>query len=267
MGKKTINRSNEATGPGVELMPFNGGGGGALPAHKHNAVPLQGGPLDFANDTIASLNAGSTTYSDGAALQELVLGAPAQILTVNGGATAPEWAAPGAAVAGAWLPKESFVSDGVSNPQTFTFAAAFDFATYAALRVDLSISVAHTGNWDLDFRWNSATLGATLNAEMLEIDSGATAVWVVTNDSYFPIVKAVDKDSTVQVSLFFYYNPHDNAMNSGTVTATIPEERRSKSGSFWAESSYSTITNFVFKTGGATMTTDTKIETYTLAYS
>ena len=110
-------------------------------------------------------------------------------------------------------------------------------------------------------------MGATLNAEMLEIDSGATAVWVVTNDSYFPIIKAVNKDSTVQASLFFYLNPHDNAMNSGTMQATIPEERRSKSGSFWAESSYTTISNFYIKTGGAIMTTDSKLQTYTLAYS
>ena len=39
-------------------MGFGGGGGaGPLPAHVHNAVPLQGGPLDFANDTISNLNA------------------------------------------------------------------------------------------------------------------------------------------------------------------------------------------------------------------
>ena len=74
-------------------MSFGGGGGGALPAHVHNSVPLQGGPLDFANDTIASLNAGSTTFSDGAALQELVIGNPADTLVVNGAGTAPEWGA------------------------------------------------------------------------------------------------------------------------------------------------------------------------------
>jgi hypothetical protein len=73
-------------------MGFGGGGGGALPTHVHNSVPLQGGPLDFANDTIASLNAGSTTFSDGAALQELLIGTPSQALVVNGAGTAPEWA-------------------------------------------------------------------------------------------------------------------------------------------------------------------------------
>jgi len=74
-------------------MGFGGGGGGQLSNHVHNSVPLQGGPLDFANDTIASLNVGSTTFSDGAALQELVIGNPADSLVVNGAGTAPEWTA------------------------------------------------------------------------------------------------------------------------------------------------------------------------------
>jgi len=78
-------------------LAFGGGGGGALPAHVHNSVPLQGGPLDFANDTIASLNAGSTTFSNGAALQELTIGTPAQTMVVNPAGNAPEWATGGAA--------------------------------------------------------------------------------------------------------------------------------------------------------------------------
>ena len=72
-------------------MPFSGGGGGALPAHVHNSVPLQGGPLDFVNDTISSMNAGSTTFSNGAALQELVIGNVGDSLIVNPAGTAPEW--------------------------------------------------------------------------------------------------------------------------------------------------------------------------------
>jgi|TARA_R110002020_G_scaffold180050_3_gene373911 hypothetical protein len=80
-------------------MPFNGGGGGALPAHEHTNAPLDGGPLDFQNTTIASLNAGSTTFSDGAALQELVIGNAGDSLVVNAGATAPEWGTAG----GTWI--------------------------------------------------------------------------------------------------------------------------------------------------------------------
>jgi len=70
-------------------MGFGGGGGGALPNHQHTNVPLTGGPLDFVNTTIASLTANSMTYSDGAALQELTIGADAQVLGVSGGT--PSW--------------------------------------------------------------------------------------------------------------------------------------------------------------------------------
>jgi len=72
-------------------MSFGGGGGGALPNHEHTNIALDGGPLDFVNTTIASLTAGSITYSDGAALQELVIGGEGDTLTVAAGV--PVWSA------------------------------------------------------------------------------------------------------------------------------------------------------------------------------
>ena len=93
-------------------MGFGGGGSAGMTNHVHNSVPLQGGPLDFANDTIASLNQGSTTFSDGAALQELVIGNPADTLVVNGAGTAPEW---GAAGAGSWTLEGSDTQTNVAN--------------------------------------------------------------------------------------------------------------------------------------------------------
>ena len=76
-------------------MSFGGGGSAGFTNHVHNNIPLQGGPLDFANDTIASLNVGSTTFSNGAALQELVIGNAGDTMVVNGAGTAPEWGAGG----------------------------------------------------------------------------------------------------------------------------------------------------------------------------
>jgi hypothetical protein len=70
-------------------MSFGGGGGGSLPNHEHTNIALDGGPLDFVNTTIASLSANSMTYSDGAALQELTIGADAQVLGVSG--STPTW--------------------------------------------------------------------------------------------------------------------------------------------------------------------------------
>ncbi len=248
-------------------MGFSGGGSNVTKAHTHSSSIVQdGGSLAFNNITQAGMSAGDLCYSNGTALQVLGIGSATDTLTVNGAATAPEWVA-AAGGSAAWAPKESFTAAGVGSSEVFTFTSAFDFASYAALRVDLFVNATAGGNWDLDFRWNDGTLGSTINGEMTEIDSGASSVVVVTNDSYFPIVKTISADSTVKIQLFFYYNPHDNAMNSGTMQATIPEERRSKSGSFWAESSYSTITDFKISVGGATMTGDTTIETYTLAYS
>ena len=74
-------------------MPFNGGGGGALPAHEHTNIANDGGPLDFNNTTIGSMNAGDITYSDGAALQTLAYpGVPAnETLTAATLSTAPSW--------------------------------------------------------------------------------------------------------------------------------------------------------------------------------
>jgi len=76
-------------------MGFGGGGGGALPNHQHTNIPLTGGPLDFANVTIASLLAGSLTFSDGAALQELPIGGAGDQLQVTAGA--PAWVSASAA--------------------------------------------------------------------------------------------------------------------------------------------------------------------------
>jgi len=78
-------------------MSFGAGGGGPLPNHEHTNIALDGGPLDFINTTIASLSQGSVTYSDGAALQELVSPAvPAgEVLTFPAAATAPSWQAAG----------------------------------------------------------------------------------------------------------------------------------------------------------------------------
>jgi len=78
-------------------MSFGAGGGGPLPNHEHTNIALDGGPLDFINTTIASLSQGSVTYSDGAALQELISPAvPAgEVLTFPAAATAPSWQAAG----------------------------------------------------------------------------------------------------------------------------------------------------------------------------
>lgn len=73
-------------------MGFNGGGGGQLLNHEHDGTLVaDGGPLDFKNITQSSMSAGSITFSDGAHLQERIIGNPSDVLTVAGGV--PTWAA------------------------------------------------------------------------------------------------------------------------------------------------------------------------------
>ena len=97
-------------------MPFSGGGGGALVAHVHDNTPLQGGPLNFNNTTIAGMAAGDITYSDGAALQTLVYPAvPAgESLQAVALSTAPSWVA---AATGATVTKQDITP---TNGQTTT---------------------------------------------------------------------------------------------------------------------------------------------------
>jgi len=78
-------------------MGFGGGGGAALPNHQHTNTPLTGGPLDFGGVTVGSMSQGDLTYSNGTTLQVLNLGNATETLSVNPGATAPEWAAAGGA--------------------------------------------------------------------------------------------------------------------------------------------------------------------------
>jgi len=67
-------------------MGFGGGGGGVLTAHTHDpAIPLDGGSL-AANATSFSLANQSLLVSDGANIQELLLGSDGDNLTSLGGA-------------------------------------------------------------------------------------------------------------------------------------------------------------------------------------
>ena len=103
-------------------MGFHGGGGGQLLNHRHDgSVPLDGGPLSFQNITQSSMGIGSTTFSDGNHLQELVVGNAGEQLVVNAGATAPEWSA-GASV-GQYQLISTHKAGVAEATHTFSFAA------------------------------------------------------------------------------------------------------------------------------------------------
>lgn len=106
-------------------MGFSGGGSNVTKAHTHSSSIVQdGGALNFDNVTQASLAAGDITYSDGSALQVLGIGSATDTLTVNAGATAPEWAAGGAGGGG----KYEFIDSFTATAST-TFDCTFTAVT------------------------------------------------------------------------------------------------------------------------------------------
>ena len=88
-------------------MGFSGGGSNVTKAHTHDSTIVQDGGSLAANVTQFGLTAGSILYSDGSNIQELAVGSASDALTVNAGATAPEWAAAGGST---WTNEGSDVS-------------------------------------------------------------------------------------------------------------------------------------------------------------
>jgi len=118
-------------------MGFSGGGSNVTKAHTHSSAIVQdGGALNFSNVTQAGMAAGDLTYSNGTALQILNLGAATDTLTVNAGATAPEWAA-AAASTSLWTVLGTYEASSAEASHTFTFTAVdFDDDSLLILEFD-----------------------------------------------------------------------------------------------------------------------------------
>ena len=146
-------------------MGFGGGGSAGMTNHVHNNVPLQGGPLDFVNDTISSMNAGSTTFSNGAALQELVIGNAGDSLVVNGAGTAPEWGAGGGAT---YAAKVRTTDDSVTNDTTLTNDDTLIIALAANksyfFQCTMFVNANASGDFKYDFSSPAGSGGAYINS-------------------------------------------------------------------------------------------------------
>lgn len=152
-------------------MPFSGGGGGQLTNHVHDNTPLQGGPLNFNNTTIGGMNQGDMTFSDGAALQQLAIGTPAQQIRVNAGATAPEYFTPAAAGSTVTLiDSTELVAPAADINPVF---APIDFADVSA--VDVYWSANQVPANDFRIRLNGLA-GGVYNYQYDRIMGGASTV-------------------------------------------------------------------------------------------
>lgn len=115
-------------------------------AHKHESSSATGGPLDFSNVTLSSLNDGSMTYVSGGsgALQELAIGGVGEQLVVSG-ANVPSWTT--GHIAGKLIALASYKATIAELSHQFTFTPALDLMdTYSELII--------VGNL-----WGTATLG------------------------------------------------------------------------------------------------------------
>ena len=145
-------------------MPFGGGGGGALPAHEHTNIPNDGGPLDFNNTTVGSMNSGDLTYSDGAALQQLAIAAPDDQLRVSAG-NIPEWFTPSAGPS-AWEELANVTATSGTSISTPVFTPKKYLMIWSFLNVSAGMS----------FRVGSTTLDTGSNYAQTEMYTDGTTV-------------------------------------------------------------------------------------------
>lgn len=172
-------------------MGFGGGGSSGMTAHVHNNVPLQGGPLDFVNDTVSSMNVGSTTYSNGAALQELVIGNASEVLAVNAGATAPEWVSAGG---GSWTQVFTDTLGAATNEwtNTFTGISQNDNAMYC-----LQIQAGFDNDSDILMQFHDSTgvITAGYYSDGIKITAGAATYLNDDNVDWARVLQQVGRKS------------------------------------------------------------------------
>ena len=141
-------------------MGFGAGGGGALPNHEHTNIALDGGPLDFNNTTVGSMNQGDITFSDGAALQQLAYPAvPAgETLTAAALSSSPSWNAAAAGVNNRVILDSQTFTASTTSTINFTPGTPIDDSVYQ------KIQIVFTGNG----------LGNSIDRAMFRLDSGLT---------------------------------------------------------------------------------------------
>jgi hypothetical protein len=195
-------------------MGFGGGGSAGMTNHVHNSVPLQGGPLDFANDTIASLTAGSTTFSDGAALQELVIGNPSDTLVVNGAGTAPEWGAPGG---GTW------VQEGSQTESGFVANLSVDVSDKDFYQVFYNISSEGATSCSASVRINGVAAGY----EWLTLSQYSTTTSSHESTSDSQVVLEPSQSAKTSYGVITIYKSDTNARETGTLFRGIAANAKS----------------------------------------
>lgn len=221
-------------------MGFGAGGSGALPNHEHTLIPLDGGPLDFNNTTVGSMNAGDITFSDGAALQQLAYPAvPAgETLTAAALSTAPAWTAAAAGVNNRVILDSQTFTASTTQVITFTPATPIDDSVYQKIQIVFTGDGLGNNIQRLVFRLDSGLADSNYNENSMEIFNGIQAIvnknpmtggddyvrltdqlanggegWIVTVDLEIP------PSGVTATSLWYQVANHDRvAIGAGWVT-------------------------------------------------
>jgi hypothetical protein len=159
-------------------MGFGGGGSGSLQNHVHNNVPLQGGPLDFSNNTIAGMAAGDITYSDGNALQ--ILNAPGvpnnEVLTFAPAATAPSWVVPAAGSNNRVILDSQTFTASTTNVITFTPGTPIEDDTYQKIQIVFTGDGLGNTIQRAVFRLDSGLADSNYNENSMEVFAGSSSI-------------------------------------------------------------------------------------------
>jgi len=143
-----------------------------------------------ADTTVKALNPGTTAgdidyYTSGTAKARIALGTAGQLLTVNSGATAPEWASP--AAAGGMTLVDTLTLSGAST------TSASIAATFKNLYIVVKNGVASTGG-DLFLRFNGDT-SANYVRTCITVDTPSTGIFA-GNGTTMIILSDIGTDST-----------------------------------------------------------------------
>ena len=148
-------------------MGFSGGGSNITKSHTHSSSIVQdGGALNFSNVTQAGMAARDITYSNGTALQILNLGSATDTLTVNAGATAPEWVT--AAAGGSTMEFIATQTSTGSDFTEFTFADAVNYDDYSEMFCTFSYGTP-TVSKDLNVRVGDTSAGGVVTTSTYDL--------------------------------------------------------------------------------------------------
>ena len=182
-------------------MGFGGGGSNITKPHTHDSTIVQDGGSLAPNVTQFGLTAGSILYSDGSNIQELAVGSASDTLTVNGAATAPEWAAGGGSPI--WTDGGSDVSAVSVSDLTVSAIPAHD-----VLQVVFSVGSDDGGNNCKPCIRINGIATATYNSLYTATSSAAVSIKNEAAQDQWEIGKIIS--GATFSGTFYIYSPNSN---------------------------------------------------------